>query len=514
MSKRSLLGWLAVVSVCLISTITSAAEETVPVLVRFQNAPGQADFAKVAKHRGVVTRQFRIVPAVAAKLPAAAIANLQREPGVAAVELDALVEAHDLGSVWGVRRIGCEPVQNGTYSGGNETGPVLGTGVRVAVIDTGIDYFHPQLAPNYRGGIDFVNNDADPWDDHYHGTHVAGTVAAVKDGVGVVGVAPQVDLYGVKVLSATGSGSYSSIIAALDWCVTHDMHIAQLSLGSSGDPGSTVKAAFDNAYAAGLVIVASAGNSGSGTDTVGYPAKYASVIAVGATTSSDTRSSFSSTGPDVEIAAPGSSIYSTYPGNSYAYLSGTSMAAPHVSGTAALLLSTGIEDWNGDGRVNDEVRLVLQLTAEDLGAAGRDNEFGYGLVDAELATIMAYNPNGAPPEEPAPVFNAPSNLAGTVSGSQVTLTWLDNSNVEDGFELQYGVKVRNKTTWYAAGTVGADVTSQTLTLSDGSYLLRVRAMRNSGSPATTEWSNQISLTVDTSGGGSGGPGNGKGGGKK
>jgi len=473
-----------------------AANDNVRVLVRFQQHPGQAELDAITSKQGVVTRRFKIVPAVAASIPAAAIPQLRGHAAVAAVELDAEIKVHDveMDAVWGVKRIGSAPVQDGTFAGSGGVA-IRGKGIRVAVMDTGIDYTHAQLAANYVGGYDFVNNDADPWDDHYHGTHVAGTIAAVKDGVQIVGVAPGVDLCAVKVLGADGSGSYSLVIAGLDWCINNNVQVVNVSFGSSTDPGSTVKTAFDNAYAAGLIVVASAGNSGEGADTVAYPAKYTSVIAVASTTSSDLRSSFSSTGPAVELAAPGSSIYSTYPGNRYAYLSGTSMAAPHVTGTAALVLAAGIGDMNKDGRRNDDVRRMLQQTAEDLGTTGLDNYYGYGLVDAEYAVTMAYDPNSVSDPAPVPVFNAPSNLAGSVSANQVVLTWLDNSNVEDGFEIQSGVKAKGTTNWSTPQKVGAGTTSFVTTKSNGTYQFRVRAYRVSGTPSTTTWSNQIQLTV-------------------
>ncbi|MFM7867039.1 MAG: S8 family serine peptidase, partial [Planctomycetaceae bacterium] len=134
---------------------------------------------------------------------------------------------------------------------------------------------------------------------------------------------------------------------------------------------------------------------------------------VGSTTSTDALSSFSSTGPTVEVAAPGSSIYSTLNGGGWGTMSGTSMASPHAAGVMALILAAGIEDADGNGRRNDEARWVLQSTCLDLGTAGRDNSFGFGLIDADAAVLLAYNPGGSPPP-PAPIFNAPSNLAGTV----------------------------------------------------------------------------------------------------
>jgi subtilisin family serine protease len=245
-----------------------------------------------------------------------------------------------------------------------------GEGTKVAVIDTGIDYTHPDLIANYKGGKDFVNKDDLPMDDNGHGTHVAGIIAACNNNdIGVVGVAPNASLYAVKVLDATGSGYYSDIIAGIEWCIGK-VDIANMSLGGTYDSPS-LHAACDTA-AEHILLVAAAGNSGNRAgrgDNVNYPARYDTVIAVAATDSSDNRASFSSTGPPLDIAAPGVSIYSTYKGGGYATMSGTSMAAPHVAGTLALLLS-------GD----------IYGTADDLGSQGWDSLYGWGLVDAEEST--------------------------------------------------------------------------------------------------------------------------------
>lgn len=484
--------------------------EKVKLLIQFANPPGQAEVAAVAKHGGVVTRRFQIIPSVAATVPRAALPALLAEPGVQLVEVDSEVVAHEYGGNpgdWGVARIGSASVHTGAFA--TDGVPVLGTGVKVAVIDTGIDYNHSQLARVYAGGYDFVNNDANPMDDQYHGTHCAGTIAAALDGTGVVGVAPDVQLYGLKVLSSTGSGSWSYVISALDWCVQNQIQVASMSLG--GGYVSQVETACRNAEAAGVVLVASAGNSGAGTDTVGYPAALSTVIAVASTTISDTRSSFSSTGPSVEIAAPGSDILSTYPSERYAYLSGTSMACPHVSGVAALLIAAGITDSNNNGRINDDVRLVLQMTAEDFGATGRDQEFGFGLVDAETAVAMVFDPNGGGGGggDPTPVFNAPTNLVASSVLSTVSLQWDDNSNVEEEFEIQYGLKNKGRITWNSSTiSVPADTVSTTITLPGGTYVLRVRAVKDGGNNVTG-WSNQAQVSVSTGSGGGG-----KGGGKK
>jgi len=290
---------------------------------------------------------------------------------VVRIEPDIKVYAADgeLTNAWGVEHIGAGSV----HASNNR-----GTGVKVGIIDTGIDSTHPELSANYAGGWDFINNDNDPRDDHGHGTHVAGIVGAVDNGdadTGIVGVAPEASLYAYKVLDASGSGVYSDIIAALDQAVEDGIDVANMSLGSSGDPGQTVHDACDRAAVAGIVLVAAAGNSGKRNgsgDNIIYPARYSSVIAVAATTSSDDRAYFSSTGPDLELAAPGYNIYSTIPGGWYGYESGTSMACPHIAGTVALIIHNGVSD----------VRSRLASTADDLGPQGFDTLYGYGLVDA------------------------------------------------------------------------------------------------------------------------------------
>ena len=466
----------------------------VRVLVQFRQPPGPDQEALIRRMGGNVERSFKIVPAVAATLPAPALQALALHRDIVTIEEDVEVEAHDLNATWGVKRIGCGPVHDGTYEAGAVG--ITGTGVRVAICDTGIDYNHPELAANYAGGKDFVTGDSNPIDEQYHGTHVAGTVAAAWNGTGVVGAAPNARLYACRVLDANGSGSYSYIIAALDWCVANQIQVANFSLGSSGYPGTTVEQAFANAEAAGIVLIASAGNSGAGTDTVGYPAKFSSCIAVASTDSADLRSSFSSTGPAVEIAAPGSSILSTYPGNRLATLSGTSMAAPHVTGVAALMLEKGVADANGNGRVNDDLRAVLALSATDLGAGGRDNSFGFGLVNASLAvSLSGGNGGGGGGGDPPPIFDPPSQLAGSVNRSRVvSLQWQDNSNCEDGFEIQYGTSRRGVTTWQGSWTVGADVRTATRTMSRGTWQFRVRAIQIDPNAATA-WSNQIQVNV-------------------
>jgi PKD repeat protein len=349
------------------------------VLISFRQIPGPDEQALVRSHGGVIKYSYRLVPGIAATIPEAAIDGLSRNPNVTIIEDDLTVYAIDaeLELAWGVKRIGAGAV----HTNGNK-----GAGVKVAVIDSGIDYTHPDLNANYAGGYDYANSDADPMDDHGHGTHVAGTIAAEDDSSGVVGVAPQAYLYALKVLTASGSGSYSDVVAALEWAISNEIQVTNNSYGSSGHPGLLVELMFDMATDSGIINVCAAGNSGNiaGTgDNMIYPARFASCIAVAATDSTDERAYFSSTGQEMEIAAPGLWIYSTYPGG-YTYASGTSMACPHVSGVVALMINAGVAD----------VRGTLTATADDLGAPGWDPWYGYGLVNAVAAV--------GSPDEPDP----------------------------------------------------------------------------------------------------------------
>jgi len=393
---------LSVAVVGMTSTTASSApnaDNHVKVIISFDRAPGAAERALVRGAGGDIRHTYNIVPAIAASVPEAAIAGLSRNPNVTSVELDGLVYATTtyVADDWGVDRIEAPAVH---------TNDNTGAGVKVAIIDTGIDYTHPELISSYKGGYDFVNNDADPMDDEGHGTHVSGTIAADDDGVGVTGVAPDADIYALKVLNSSGSGYWSDIIAAVDWTVANGIQVTNNSYGGGQNPGGAVQAAFDNAAAAGILHISSAGNSGNPKgkgNNVGYPARYDSVVAVAATDRDDLRASFSSTGDKVELSAPGVGILSTKLGGGYETLSGTSMASPHVAGTAALVIAAGVAD------VRDE----MNLTSEDLGDAGRDPQYGYGLVNA----LAAVNYGGSPPPPPPPPPGGEAAIVDSVSYS-------------------------------------------------------------------------------------------------
>ncbi len=368
-------------------------------IVGFKVKPGQSEKNLVESLGGNVDIAYTIIPALAINVSPQAADALSRNPRVAYIEPDFEAQATAESTPWGVTRIKAPQVWPLGWTGDN---------VKVAILDTGIGYNHPDLAPNYVGGWDFVNNDNDPMDDHGHGTHVAGTVAAATNLTDVIGVAPQVSLYGVKVLNSSGSGTYSWIIAGLQWSVTNGMQVVNMSLGG-GSNSQSLKTASDNASAAGVVLVAAAGNSGNsgGTgDNIAYPAKYDSVIAVGATDFYNVRPYFSSTGPALDVVAPGTGIISDKLAGGVISSSGTSMASPHVAGTAALLIASGLT-----GPYN--LRFRLTNTATDLGATGFDNLYGYGLVDA-LKAVNDTTPSPPPPPPPPPPESEYGNLSGNV----------------------------------------------------------------------------------------------------
>jgi subtilisin len=260
-----------------------------------------------------------------------------------------------------------------------------GKGIRVGVVDTGIDFNHPDLKINYVGGVSFVPGAATPMDDQGHGTHCAGTIAAAINGAGVVGVAPQASLYAAKVLDSNGSGQFSWVIAGIDWCIQNKMHIISMSLGGSSAPVA-LQTICNVAWSKGLLVVAAAGNAQNqqpvppAGSNVGFPGKYKNVIAVSAIDSANAIASFSSRGPEVDLCAPGVNVLSTAPGGGYATMSGTSMACPHVAGAAAL--TWGAHRFSD----NEQIWNLLASTVDNLGVPGWDLLYGYGRINANAAS--------------------------------------------------------------------------------------------------------------------------------
>jgi len=281
--------------------------------------------------------------------------------------------------------------------------------VQIAVLDTGVDKDHEDLNINIKWGISVVGDDESTkyrdWrDKNGHGTHVAGTIAAMYNDVGVVGVGYDISIYAIKVLSNSGFGSWQDLADGILWAIKGPDGIIDIDGDGmvAGDPdddaaevismslGGTsysaeVEAAIKAAYDAGIVLVAAAGNEGD--DGVTYPAKYDLVIAVSAIDKNDDIPSWSSKGPEVELAAPGVSVLSTVPHDKYEEYSGTSMACPHVSGTIGLMISKILAE--GRDYTVEGIREILRATADDLAPSGWDSASGYGVVRADKAVAEA-----------------------------------------------------------------------------------------------------------------------------
>jgi serine protease len=276
--------------------------------------------------------------------------------------------------------------------------------VTVAVIDTGISPSHPDLAGKLVPGWDFIDNDDDPTDKPLgssHGTHVAGTIAAATDnGIGVAGVSWGSMIMPIRVLDSKGAGTYSLIMEGIEWAVQHGAQIINMSLGGTDHPGPAFETTIRNAYSRGVLLVAATGNDYG--RPVLYPAAFPEVIAVGATLNDDSLAPYSNVGSQVTVTAPGGSIVSNLSDgvfstalkrvstgsgyaweNGYEFMHGTSMATPHVSGLAALLLSRF-------GPMSPvAVAALISDTSMDLGADGYDHDFGAGLVNAYAALTQS-----------------------------------------------------------------------------------------------------------------------------
>lgn len=256
----------------------------------------------------------------------------------------------------------------------------------VCVIDTGYNLGHPDLPDQNDGVSGNANNNAvGNWynDGNGHGTHVAGTIAALNNSTGIVGVYPGVDLHIVKIFNDSGNWTYASdLIGGINQCQNAGSDVVNMSLGG-GSASTAERNAMDQFNDDGILLVAAAGNSGN--STLSYPASYDAVMSVAAVDSGENRASYSQYNAQVEIAAPGSAVYSTYPTNTYATLNGTSMASPHVAGAAALV-------WSFFPNCsNDQLRAALNATAKDKGSAGRDNFYGHGIVKAADAYTYLNN---------------------------------------------------------------------------------------------------------------------------
>jgi minor extracellular protease Epr len=342
-------------------------KENENVIIVYKSGVTQKEKA-IKNVNGEIKDVFKNIPVATGKVPKSAIALLKMNKDILAVEVDQQIQVKGQKQDWGIQAVKAPASWESQFTG---------KGVKIAVLDTGISP-HEDLI--IAGGVSFVSYTTSYGDDNGHGQHVAGIIGAENNGIGTVGAAPDADIYAVKVLDKNGSGYLSDIIKGIDWSITNKMDIINLSLGAPSHALS-LQQAVDKAYNSGILVVAAAGNNGNADgsgDTVEYPARYTSTIAVSAMDSSNKRGSFSATGMTVEFTAPGVNILSTYLNNQYSYMSGTSMATPYVAGTLALLKEAN------PTLSHIQLREKLKETSSDLGVAGKDTSFGYGLVQAPV----------------------------------------------------------------------------------------------------------------------------------
>ncbi|MBS0207792.1 MAG: S8 family peptidase [Planctomycetes bacterium] len=287
----------------------------------------------------------------------------------------------------------------------------MGQNVRVAVLDTGIDATHPDLAAAIDATADFTGSPVGANDRQGHGTHTAGTIAARRNGRGVVGVAPECRLLVGKVLGDDGSGSDQSVAAGIDWAVAQGADIVSMSLGSP-QPSPAIYAAIRRACDAGKFVVCAAGNDGAqaDADTINYPGRWKETVAVAAVDSQGHVAEFSSRGPEIDIAAPGVNILSTFLNSGYARLSGTSMATPFVAGVVALMLSKHRALGSSTPLANvTDLREHLRRTATPAAPQEPDPAYGWGLIDPNKLVADDASPV-APPATIAPPATSPPSI--------------------------------------------------------------------------------------------------------
>jgi len=594
MKKLNWFGYLSGLSaLCFLSgTIAMADENVSRVWVKYHS--GQAENAHNALNQVGAKIHFKFpnLNAIAATLPVVALENLSKNPDIEFIEEDARRYPSAQSIPYGINMVQAPSVWDADNNGDVDVGAPVGAGVKVCIIDSGLYSAHEDIPQTAVTGVDTT---AGNWnqDGCGHGTHVAGTIDAVSNTIGVVGVSPgKIPLHIVRVFGDSCSWAYSSdLVSAADACKAAGAKVINMSLGG-GTRSTTEQTAFQNLWDQGILSVAAAGNNG--TSAKSYPASYSSVISVAAVDSSKARAAFSQHNSEVDLAAPGVGVLSTVPWNSptlkvgtvsyvassiensaatqasgalvdgglcgttgnwggqvvlcqrgtysffdkvsnvqnsggtaaviynnvsggftgtlgsgksstipaislskedgeavlaslmgqtatvnnitiqpgsgYEAWDGTSMATPHVSGIAALI-------WSADTtRTNSQVRTALENTAMDLGTSGRDDDFGYGLVQA--ADALQYLTNGSTSTPP----NPPTNLSAIAnSKSQITLAWIDTSSNETGFKIER-CKGSTCTNFAQIATVSSDSQQYVDTglTKRTTYRYRIRAYNSSG----------------------------------
>jgi thermitase len=345
------------------------------------------------------------------------------------------------------------------------------TSMVVAILDTGVDETHPDLSPKMIAGYDFSNNDALPHDEHGHGTHVAGiAAAATNNGLGIAGLDWNARIMPVQVIASNGWGSDSDAIEGINYASSHGARVINMSFGGGGS-NALFQDAVNSAWANGVVLIASAGNDDN--DVFNYPAAYEHVIAVTASTKGDAKADFSNYGSYIDLAAPGVDILSTVPNNKYEYYSGTSMAAPFVTGLASLIYG------RVPGLTPTEVETALKDTADDILNPGWDQYSGYGRINAQAALALYKSPT-------TPTLSA---ILNPEFAPTYLVDWNNTANA-----LSYTLQVDDQMDFSSPDEIytGSETQFQVVNQPGGTWYYRVRA---NGEYDLSAWSNSVSTGV-------------------
>ena len=375
------------------------------VIVQTRAGLSDAELGKIVKMHGGKARRIgksdlHIIDLPGNMSETAVQAQLAHNPHLKFAELDGLVRpdliTNDpyLGSEWHLPKIRASIAWDST----------IGTGVTIAILDTGVDVSHPDLADKIVPGWNFHNNTANTADDFGHGTKVAGTAAAsTNNGIGVAGVAGATRIMPIRISDSAGTGSWSAMAQGLTYAADKGVRVANISFMVGGV--STVQSAAQYMKSKGGLVFVSAGNTG----VVYSAAPSTTLIVVGATASNDTVASFSTFGPYVSLSAPGVGIYTTAKGAAYGAVNGTSFASPIAAGVAALVMAAN------PGLTSTQIEGLLFTTALDLGSAGKDAYYGNGRIDAAAAVGAALALPVADTSSPTVSITSPGNSS-TVSG--------------------------------------------------------------------------------------------------
>ena len=479
-----------------VSADNANAENASPERLLIKFKPGTNANAMVEVHQHGGAKFEGIIPGIGVQVVtvphgqgAAKLAIYRNSPEVAYAEPDSVAHIVDVpddtyfGLQWGLTKIQASQAWDMTHGSPS---------VSIAILDTGIDLNHPDLASKIISSINFTSSPTADANGQSHGTHVAGIAAALtNNGMGVAGLGRDCSLMNVKVLGEDGYGYYSWIAQGITWAADNGANVINLSLGGTA-VSSTLEDAINYAWGKGVVVVAAAGNNGSTSPF--YPAYYANCISVAATDENDGLASFSDHGSWVDVAAPGTSIYSTVPAGQYEYLSGTSMATPEVAGLAGLLFSV-TSDTNGDGKLNDEVKARIEANCDNVGV-----DVAFGRINASKAVqgvsvLPSPSPTPTPTPTPPTIPSAPSLLSpgngAVVSGTSITYQWSASAGATNYFLLVSTSSNPSDTSKYKYSNYVGNVLQYTNTgySNNGTtYYWWVNACNSTGCAPSSQWS--------------------------